>query len=117
MEYICNENNQDVEHIVGKDPRNKYHETLTNLSFELLRSHFSVRVHIQVRFWFQGSGFTVQGCARALKRASTVSPVATVERRLQPPREHGTRKHRTGNRPETNREPNQTESNGTRNGT
>jgi len=24
MEYICNENNQDVEHIVGKDPRNKY---------------------------------------------------------------------------------------------
>ena len=24
MEYICNENNQDVEHLVGKDPRNKY---------------------------------------------------------------------------------------------
>jgi len=24
MEYICNENNQDVSHIVGKDPRNKY---------------------------------------------------------------------------------------------
>ena len=24
MEYICNENNQDVVHIVGKDPRNKY---------------------------------------------------------------------------------------------
>ena len=24
MEYICNENNQDVEHIVGKDPRNIY---------------------------------------------------------------------------------------------
>ena len=24
IEYICNENNQDVEHIVGKDPRNKY---------------------------------------------------------------------------------------------
>ena len=24
MEYICNENNQDVEHIVGEDPRNKY---------------------------------------------------------------------------------------------
>ncbi len=24
MEYICNENNQDVDHIVGKDPRNKY---------------------------------------------------------------------------------------------
>ena len=24
MEYICNENNQDVEHIVGKDPRNRY---------------------------------------------------------------------------------------------
>ena len=24
MEYICNENNQDVAHIVGKDPRNKY---------------------------------------------------------------------------------------------
>ena len=24
MEYICNENNRDVEHIVGKDPRNKY---------------------------------------------------------------------------------------------
>jgi hypothetical protein len=24
MEYICNENNQDVEHIVGRDPRNKY---------------------------------------------------------------------------------------------
>ena len=24
LEYICNENNQDVEHIVGKDPRNKY---------------------------------------------------------------------------------------------
>lgn len=24
MEYICNENNLDVEHIVGKDPRNKY---------------------------------------------------------------------------------------------
>ena len=24
MEYICNENNKDVEHIVGKDPRNKY---------------------------------------------------------------------------------------------
>jgi len=23
MEYICNENNKDVEHIVGKDPRNK----------------------------------------------------------------------------------------------
>lgn len=23
-EYICNENNQDVEHIVGKDPRNTY---------------------------------------------------------------------------------------------
>src|SRR5262245_58606 len=23
-EYICNENNQDVAHIVGKDPRNKY---------------------------------------------------------------------------------------------
>ena len=22
MEYICNENNKDVEHIVGKDPRN-----------------------------------------------------------------------------------------------
>jgi hypothetical protein len=27
MEYICNENNQDVEHIVGKDPRNKYSNT------------------------------------------------------------------------------------------
>ena len=26
MEYICNENNQDVEHIVGKDPRNIYSE-------------------------------------------------------------------------------------------
>jgi hypothetical protein len=24
MEYICNENNRDVDHIVGKDPRNKY---------------------------------------------------------------------------------------------
>jgi hypothetical protein len=24
IEYICNENNQAVEHIVGKDPRNKY---------------------------------------------------------------------------------------------
>jgi len=24
IEYICNENNIDVEHIVGKDPRNKY---------------------------------------------------------------------------------------------
>ncbi|MGH9148207.1 MAG: hypothetical protein ACRD1Q_15965 [Vicinamibacterales bacterium] len=24
MEYICNENNQDVQHLVGKDPRNKY---------------------------------------------------------------------------------------------
>jgi hypothetical protein len=24
MEYICNENNVDVQHIVGKDPRNKY---------------------------------------------------------------------------------------------
>ena len=24
MEYICNENNQDVEHIVGKDPQNIY---------------------------------------------------------------------------------------------
>jgi hypothetical protein len=24
MEYICNENNQDVSHIVGKDPRNRY---------------------------------------------------------------------------------------------
>ena len=24
IEYICNENNQDIEHIVGKDPRNKY---------------------------------------------------------------------------------------------
>ena len=24
MEYICNENNKDVSHIVGKDPRNKY---------------------------------------------------------------------------------------------
>ena len=24
IEYICNENNQDVSHIVGKDPRNKY---------------------------------------------------------------------------------------------
>ncbi len=24
MEYICNENNLDVQHIVGKDPRNKY---------------------------------------------------------------------------------------------
>jgi hypothetical protein len=24
IEYICNENNKDVEHIVGKDPRNKY---------------------------------------------------------------------------------------------
>ena len=24
IEYICNENNQDVQHIVGKDPRNKY---------------------------------------------------------------------------------------------
>ena len=24
MEYICNENNKDVAHIVGKDPRNKY---------------------------------------------------------------------------------------------
>jgi hypothetical protein len=24
MEYICNENNRDVQHIVGKDPRNKY---------------------------------------------------------------------------------------------
>jgi hypothetical protein len=24
MEYICNENNKDVEHIVDKDPRNKY---------------------------------------------------------------------------------------------
>jgi len=24
MEYICNENNQDIEHIVGKDPRNIY---------------------------------------------------------------------------------------------
>jgi hypothetical protein len=24
MEYICNENNLDVKHIVGKDPRNKY---------------------------------------------------------------------------------------------
>ena len=24
MEYICNENNVDVKHIVGKDPRNKY---------------------------------------------------------------------------------------------
>ncbi len=24
LEYICNENNQDVEHITGKDPRNKY---------------------------------------------------------------------------------------------
>jgi hypothetical protein len=24
LEYICNENNQDVQHIVGKDPRNKY---------------------------------------------------------------------------------------------
>ena len=24
MEYICNENNKDVEHIVGKDPRNRY---------------------------------------------------------------------------------------------
>jgi hypothetical protein len=24
MEYICNENNKDVAHIVGKDPRNRY---------------------------------------------------------------------------------------------
>jgi hypothetical protein len=24
MEYICNENNRDLDHIVGKDPRNKY---------------------------------------------------------------------------------------------
>ena len=24
FEYVCNENNQDVEHIVGKDSRNKY---------------------------------------------------------------------------------------------
>jgi hypothetical protein len=24
MEYICNENNQDVQHLIGKDPRNKY---------------------------------------------------------------------------------------------
>jgi len=24
MEYICNENNKDVSHIVGKDPRNRY---------------------------------------------------------------------------------------------
>jgi len=24
MEFICNENNKDVEHIVGKDPRNIY---------------------------------------------------------------------------------------------
>ncbi len=24
MEYICNENNQDMTHILGKDPRNKY---------------------------------------------------------------------------------------------
>jgi hypothetical protein len=24
MEYVCNENNQDVEHIVGKDSRNRY---------------------------------------------------------------------------------------------
>jgi hypothetical protein len=24
MEYICNENNKDLEHIVGKDPRNRY---------------------------------------------------------------------------------------------
>lgn len=24
MEYICNENNRDLSHIVGKDPRNKY---------------------------------------------------------------------------------------------
>jgi hypothetical protein len=24
MEFICNENNQDVDHIVGKDPRNRY---------------------------------------------------------------------------------------------
>jgi len=23
MEYICNENNKDVNHILGKDPRNK----------------------------------------------------------------------------------------------
>jgi hypothetical protein len=23
MEYICNENNKDVKHILGKDPRNK----------------------------------------------------------------------------------------------
>jgi len=23
MEYICNENNKDVHHILGKDPRNK----------------------------------------------------------------------------------------------
>ena len=24
MEYICNENNKDLTHIVGKDPRNRY---------------------------------------------------------------------------------------------
>jgi len=24
MEYICNENNKDLSHIVGKDPRNRY---------------------------------------------------------------------------------------------
>ena len=24
MEYICNENNKDLPHIVGKDPRNRY---------------------------------------------------------------------------------------------
>ena len=24
FEYVCNENNQDVEHLVGKDSRNKY---------------------------------------------------------------------------------------------
>jgi len=24
MEYICNENNKDLPHIVGKDPRNTY---------------------------------------------------------------------------------------------
>jgi hypothetical protein len=23
MEYICNENNKDVKHILGKDPRNQ----------------------------------------------------------------------------------------------
>jgi hypothetical protein len=26
MEYICNENNKDLSHIVGKDPRNRYYK-------------------------------------------------------------------------------------------